>query len=175
MDVSCSKYHRELSSIRKWVLSLGGLSVWPSLAADVFPGFCWPFNMYIHFEVFIHALRRNLNRALIFLYFTAGLLQAQNIEREVHFLSLLDSQFFVHYRCRQTGVWVGSFWPYFSIGHALQLCFSFLWLELITAASPMQHEREESWRYLSVVVENKMRKQGKEDRIAFWVQWLLSE
>lgn len=169
------QYHRELSSIRKWVLSLGGLSVCPSLATDVFPRFCWPFSLYIHSEVFIHALCGNLNRALIFLYFTAGLLQAQNIERKVHFLSLLDSQFFVHYRCRQTEAWVVSFWPYFSIGHTLQLCFSSLWLELITAASPMQHEREESWRYLSVVVENKMRKQGKEDRIAFWGQCMLSE
>lgn len=59
--------------------------------------------------------------------------------------------------------------------HSLQLCFSSLWLELITAASPVLHEREESWRYLSVVVQNKMRKWGKEDRIAFRGQWMLSE
>lgn len=59
--------------------------------------------------------------------------------------------------------------------HSLQLCFSSLWLELITAASPVLHEREESWRYLSVVVQNKMRKWGKEDRIAFRGQWMQSE
>ena len=47
--------------------------------------------MYIHSEVFIHALHGNLNRALIFLYFTAGLLQAQNIGPEV-----ISSPFWIH-------------------------------------------------------------------------------
>lgn len=124
-------------------------------------------------ETFTHALHRNLNRALLCLSFIPD--QAQNPEQEVHFLSLLDSQLLVHFSCRQAGAWVGSFWPYFSSGHSLQLSFSSLWLELIIAASPLQCEREESWRYLSVVIENKMRKHGKEDRIGFRGQWMLSE
>lgn len=168
------QYHRALSSIRKWELSLGAHQSVPVWQRCV-PGFCWPSHLCIHSEALLHALHRNLNRALLCLSFTPDLRQAQNTEWEVHFLSLLHSQLFVHYGCRQAGARVGSFWPYFSSGRSLQSCFSSLWLELIIAASPLQHEREESWRYLSVVIENKMRKHGKEDRIGFRGQRMLSE
>lgn len=166
-------YHRGLSSVRKWELSWRVLPVWPNLAGMCPEGSADHPNSCTHSETFTHALHRNLNRALLCLSFIPD--QAQNPEQEVHFLSLLDSQLLVHFSCRQAGAWVGSFWPYFSSGHSLQLSFSSLWLELIIAASPLQCEREESWRYLSVVIENKMRKHGKEDRIGFRGQWMLSE
>lgn len=169
------QYHRGLSSIRKWELSLRVLQVCPSLAEKCPEGSA---DHLIHTftlrHLFMHCTE--ISTELYFVsHFIPDLPQAQNTEQEVHFLSLLDSQLFVHYSCRQAGAWVGSFWPYFSSGHSLQLCFSFLWLELIIAASPLQREGEKSWRYLSVVIENKMRKHGKEDRIGFRGQWMLSE
>lgn len=129
------------------------------------------------YSLFISCIAWKFKQSLNFSLFHCCLLQAQNIEREVHFLSLLDTQFFVYYRCRQTGVRVGSFWPCFSIGHSLQLCFSSLWLELITEAFPMQHEKR---RKLKVSVSGGWKqneKRGKRGQNCFLrpmdVEWIV--
>lgn len=105
-------------------------------------------------------------KALFFFFVSLLFCYKHKILSERCISSPLALQFFAHFRCRQAGVWVGSFWPYFSIGHGLQLCFPYLWLELITAASTM-HEREESWRYLSAVVETKWENRQKRTELLF--------
>lgn len=165
MGVSGNVHRGEPSRIRKWELSFECLSACPSEAADVLLGFCWSFTSYLHSEMDIHVLHGSLNKALFF-FVSLLFCYKHKILSERYISSPLALQFFVHFRCRQAGVWVGSFWPYFSIGHGLQLCFPYLWLELITAASTM-HEREESWRYLSAVVETKWENRQKRTELLF--------
>lgn len=161
-------YHGGLSSISKWVLCLRGLSVCPSLSADVFPGFCWPFSMCIHSEVFIYVL----NRALIFPYFIAGLLQAQNIEWEVHFLSLLVSQFFVRYRCRRKREW--EFLTIFFHWTCSTVVLFFPVIRINYCCFPYAAWKRRKLK-VSVSAGCKQNEKKKEDRIAFWGQRMLSE